>query len=843
MRQYNKHTLFVGLIVAANLLLSIYSILRDFATPDEIRQISAGCSNWQLGSFKLAGEDPPLARMIAVSPVLAADHSEWFLSYIDRPIHLDGTIQDRIFASFASENARQLVDLVRLARLAGLAWWLLGAWVIFRWCRALYGTRAGYVGLVLWCFEPNVLACEPLATPELPASVAALLASYAFWCYLRRSSRERTMISGLSLGAAALTGFSALLLYVLWPVLAASHWLAHRRDAGHVRRIGRRSGEAVLILLSSLWVINMGYGWTKVGRALGDFEFISHTLGGSRRCPDPFHANLPVGNRFRGSSLGEVPSPLAADYLLGLDLRCRPAEASGPAPAPGDGSTSTGAGDFTPSGFATRIPLGLLAMILWRAILALSRRPGLALRSDDLFWALPMLAIGGLATTRAGTHFLRGPALLLVPYAIIAASQLADHLRPGHRGAGGLVLALVAWVVSSGLSGFPHNRPYRNELVGRPDDRTIPRDDDGDGGRELLRLQDWRRRHPEATPLAVAVHHLVDPRDHGFTDSPPPVDPGSSYLHTVDPPPEIGPRPGYYAIDRSTLATGHFRYLRMFTPMDRIGPSLLIGRITPEGAERVRSRLGAAAAEEAKRKYLLAFERGISKESAFRFRAVEDSGGRRTNYALFVPGDYRGDTPYPLILFLHGQGDAGTEGRQYLNVGLPRIIEQSRDSHGFIVVCPQGRTGIWSPESEDAEQAMTILEAVQGEFNVDPKRIILTGLSSGGTGTWFLAARHPDRWAAIVPVSSAIDRRLAPEIRHIPCWCFHNCNDEPGYYHKYHAYGSSVELPRQLIRAIVEAGGSPRYTEFLGIGDTHNAWDAAYTMPELYDWLAKQRRP
>jgi predicted peptidase len=46
-----------------------------------------------------------------------------------------------------------------------------------------------------------------------------------------------------------------------------------------------------------------------------------------------------------------------------------------------------------------------------------------------------------------------------------------------------------------------------------------------------------------------------------------------------------------------------------------------------------------------------------------------------------------------------------------------------------------------------------------------------------------------------------------------------------------------------LIRAIVEAGGSPRYTEFLGIGDTHNAWDAAYTMPELYDWLAKQRRP
>jgi predicted peptidase len=105
-------------------------------------------------------------------------------------------------------------------------------------------------------------------------------------------------------------------------------------------------------------------------------------------------------------------------------------------------------------------------------------------------------------------------------------------------------------------------------------------------------------------------------------------------------------------------------------------------------------------------------------------------------------------------------------------------------------------------------------------------------LSSGGAGVWSLAAHNPNRWAAIVPVSSSgCAPASAPRIKEIPCWCFHNVND----------VGSPPDDPRAMIAALRRAGGTPRYTESFYPATTaaerHNAWDAAYGNPELYDWL------
>jgi pimeloyl-ACP methyl ester carboxylesterase len=840
-----KYKIVASLIILANLLLTVHSIRWNFATIDEVRQIPAGLSHWRMGSFKLAKDSPPLGRLLGVMPILAADHSEWFLGYIDRPIYLNFTISDQISASFASENAKRLMDLVRLARLAGFGWWLLGGWLVFRWCRALYGDRASYLGLVLWSFEPNVLAYEPLATSQLPAAVTALAASYAFWRYVRDASSERALVAGLLLGVAEVTDFSALLLYALWPILAVVYWLTQGRDDGRVRSIAHRVGQAVFILLLSIWVINLGYAASDTGRPLRDFDFISRSLGGDSRSENPFHGNIPIGNRFRGSWLGRLPVPVPAEYLLGIDLHCRTVEAEGFSPTSGEKSTSADIGNFGAAVFVTKIPLGLLIMVLWSAVLTLFRCRERASRGDGLFWALPLLTFGGLAVARSGSHLFSSRAHLLVPYGIIAASRLAVYLQPAHPKSGGLVIAILAWTISSGLSVFPNTFCYRNELVGRPSHLAatpVPRQED-DGGQQLLRLQYWRHTHPNARGLRVALQHLVDPREYGFSSSPPPFDARSTHLDINDPPPQIGPRPGYYAIDRSMLASSDFRYFNEFTPIDKLGCSLLIYHITSEGTERVRRRLGIAAIEDANKKYRRAVRQEILSESAFQLQVYEDPNGRKSNYAVFVPSSYRSDTPHRLILFLHGAGDAGTAGRQYLNVGLPWIIEQTRNSFGFIVVCPQGRTGGWDPGSEDGERAIGILAEVEKKLNVDQKRIVLTGLSSGGRGTWALAARYPDRWAAIVPVASTCDEKQAKLIRHIPCWCFHNCNDESWYYHQYDAPGSPVDIPRRMIRALVAAGGKPRYTEFLTIGDTHNAWDKAYTMSELFDWMAKQRRP
>jgi pimeloyl-ACP methyl ester carboxylesterase len=221
-----------------------------------------------------------------------------------------------------------------------------------------------------------------------------------------------------------------------------------------------------------------------------------------------------------------------------------------------------------------------------------------------------------------------------------------------------------------------------------------------------------------------------------------------------------------------------------------------------------------------------------SGERGLLYRTFVDSRGIEMDYALFVPDSYHGDRPYPLILFLHGWGDRGTTdrtNRMYTEVGLPFTLKYR--SIDFLVLCPQGRSGFWVADGDDSRRAMELLATVQREYRVDPKRISLTGLSSGGEGVYGLAAHYPDRWAALVPVAGADDPNKATSIKHIPCWCFHNRYD--GF--------TPVEGPRRMIEALRTLGGSPRYTEYLDTN--HNAGERAYVLPELYDWLERQWLP
>jgi len=126
--------------------------------------------------------------------------------------------------------------------------------------------------------------------------------------------------------------------------------------------------------------------------------------------------------------------------------------------------------------------------------------------------------------------------------------------------------------------------------------------------------------------------------------------------------------------------------------------------------------------------------------------------------------------------------------------------------------------------------ALAILDEVQKEYKVDPKRVYLTGLSMGGFGTWSLAAAHPTKWAAIVPICGGGDPASAAKIKDIPCWCFHGDADPV----------VPVSFARLMVEALRKSGASPRYEEYHGVG--HNSWDKAYASDELYQWLLQQRR-
>ncbi|MGL4419781.1 MAG: dienelactone hydrolase family protein, partial [Gemmataceae bacterium] len=116
------------------------------------------------------------------------------------------------------------------------------------------------------------------------------------------------------------------------------------------------------------------------------------------------------------------------------------------------------------------------------------------------------------------------------------------------------------------------------------------------------------------------------------------------------------------------------------------------------------------------------------------------------------------------------------------------------------------------------------------EYKTDADRVILSGLSMGGFGTWSLAASHTDRWAAIVPICGGGDTKKAEKFAKLPCWTFHGDKDT----------AVPVKLSREMVAALKAAGGTPKYTEYAGVD--HFSWDPAYATPELWTWLAEQKR-
>lgn len=205
--------------------------------------------------------------------------------------------------------------------------------------------------------------------------------------------------------------------------------------------------------------------------------------------------------------------------------------------------------------------------------------------------------------------------------------------------------------------------------------------------------------------------------------------------------------------------------------------------------------------------------------------------GTESKYVIFVPSEYDGKITFPAILYLHGAGSAGKDGRRQLQQGLAKTIREKRLDFNFIAIFPQAHENEgWTAESTGGQRALVILDEVQNKYRIDPDRISLTGVSMGGAGTWSLAAADPTRWASIVPVCHGGDTKAAVQLKDVPCWCFHGDADKV----------ISVQRSREMIEAIRKAGGQPLYQEFPGV-DHNRCADHVYSKNDLYEWILLQK--
>jgi predicted peptidase len=212
------------------------------------------------------------------------------------------------------------------------------------------------------------------------------------------------------------------------------------------------------------------------------------------------------------------------------------------------------------------------------------------------------------------------------------------------------------------------------------------------------------------------------------------------------------------------------------------------------------------------------------------------SSSRPMDYLLALPRDYgepsRG--AWPLILFLHGAGERGTNVWKAATHGPPKRIAEGWDCP-FVVVSPL------CPEREnwDAAPLLDLLDEVLRKYEVDQRRIYLTGLSMGGYGTWDLGLKFPEKFAAIAPIcgggeylSVLLSGREKPDaIKSLPVWAFHGDKDPV----------VPVSESKRMVEFLKQAGVKDvQLTIYPGV--EHNSWTQTYDNPALYEWFLKHSR-
>lgn len=221
-------------------------------------------------------------------------------------------------------------------------------------------------------------------------------------------------------------------------------------------------------------------------------------------------------------------------------------------------------------------------------------------------------------------------------------------------------------------------------------------------------------------------------------------------------------------------------------------------------------------------------------------------------YRVMYPKNFSVKKQYPVVLFLHGAGERGNDNEKQLTHG-SSLLSNSKNRRKFpaIVIFPQcPENEYWANVSIDRSikpldivfqyekeptkplrLVMLLLDDLLRKSFVKKDQIYLMGLSMGGMGTFELAYRRPNVFAAAIPICGGGNPKYAKEFAgNVPLWAFHGALDNvvnPNY-------------TLEMVSAILKEGGTPKLTIYDDAN--HNSWDSAFAEPNLLPWLFSKKR-
>ena len=566
-----------ALMLFVQVVLLIWSSIVHSPTPDEMPQIISGVSIWQTGDCTLFRVNPPLFRMIASIPgyvlnpnwpTMVADPSNY-----NRP---EMELGRDFIDSYGSDAIRILIA----CRLICIPFATLGGIVCFLWASHLYGQAAGVVACALWCFSPLVLGFGAIVTPDVASAAVGGFALYCFTLWLEHPDPFRALWSGIAIALALLIKST----WIVGPPILVLIWAGscvskiRNKEQCAVNQLG----QLTIIALVAWLVFVAGYGGSGLFRKLGEYEFVSSSLGGY------FDGKTGKGNRFRGGVFEHVPVPLPATFVEGVDEQKRGMR-NGAQAAYMLGTMRSDGGWFGYYAFAlcVKSTLGTIALFTVVTIYRAKRIARWPTRSESVI-LLPAIAIMVLLSCNTGLNKHSRYMLPMYPSLIVWISQ-SINLPIYFLGLKFRIVSalLVSSSVISSVAVFPHSMSYFNELVGGPrNGRFYLINSNIDWGQDLFFLG-AKQKELGWSRIGLVYWGTYDPRIAGISFFLPPVHPRlqDSVLERL--------QPGKYAISISQLQgyghaspdgfgglqpaiQGGYTYFQEFKSVGSIGYSMLL---------------------------------------------------------------------------------------------------------------------------------------------------------------------------------------------------------------------------------------------------------------------------